>query len=56
MFAIFPEVELVRLGFEHGIDLVDPDGILEFGDRTQVGYAVLHLGRRVPRSAIQALL
>lgn len=38
--GIFPGDESVKLGFEHGVDLPDPEEMLE-GDGTQVRYVVL---------------
>jgi hypothetical protein len=39
-FAIFPQHDCVRLGFEQGFALPDPGGILT-GDGTQVRYVIL---------------
>jgi len=38
--GIFPGDDAVRLGFEHGVDLPDPEGLLE-GDGSQIRYVVL---------------
>lgn len=38
--GIFPGDESVRLGFEHGVELPDPENLLE-GDGSQVRYVVL---------------
>lgn len=38
--GIFPGDESVRLGFEHGVELPDPEGLLN-GDGSQVRYVVL---------------
>ncbi len=38
--GIFPGEESVKLGFEHGVELPDPDGLLE-GDGTQLRYMVI---------------
>jgi hypothetical protein len=54
--AIFPKAETVKLSFEHGADLVDPDEFLEFGSRKQVGYVMLRPGRALPRRQIRELL
>ena len=38
--GIFPGEESAKLGLEHGVDLPDPDGLLE-GDGSQVRYVVV---------------
>lgn len=53
--GIFPQAECVRLLFEHGAALPDPDGLFTDG-RTQVRWMDLHPGRPVPRDGIARLL
>jgi hypothetical protein len=53
--GIFPQRETVRLLFEHGAALADPEGLLTDG-RTQVRWMELHPGRRVPRDGIARLI
>jgi hypothetical protein len=55
--GIFPQRDHVRLLFEHGAALDDPDGIFESGTGVrQVRWIVLRPGVRVRRRAIQAML
>lgn len=54
--AIFPASDHVKLGFERGAGLPDPEGILVVESRKQVRYVVLRPGDRVPTGAIRALL
>ena len=53
--GIFPNRKEVRLGFEHGVSLPDPDGLLT-GSGRRVRYLVLRPGGEVPRDAIRELL
>lgn len=53
--AIFPQADCVKLGFEWGKLLSDPDGVLE-GDGKQLRYVVIGAGKTVPVVAIQRLL
>ncbi len=53
--GIFPQAECVRLLFEHGAALPDPDGVFTDG-RTQVRWIDLHPGRPVPREGIARLV
>jgi hypothetical protein len=53
--AIFPERDLVKLAFEHGVELPDPQGLLQ-GEGKRVRYVILSEAKAVPRAAIRALL
>ena len=53
--AIFPQADDVRLGFEFGVLLPDPEGILE-GTGKQVRYVHLNTAERIPVASIQPLL
>ena len=53
--GIFPQPECVRLLFEHGAALPDPEGLFT-GGRTQVRWIDLHPGRAVPRDGIERLI
>jgi hypothetical protein len=55
--GIFPQHDHVRLLFEHGAALDDPDGVFEAGTGVrQVRWIVLRPGKRLPRRAIDAML
>jgi hypothetical protein len=53
--GIFPRDDHVRLLFEHGRELNDPEGLLE-GSGTQTRHISLRSGGPVPASAIRDLL
>ncbi|CAN5853653.1 hypothetical protein BH23GEM7_BH23GEM7_38680 [soil metagenome] len=53
--GIFPRCGEVRLAFEHGASLADPDGILT-GSGTQTRNVVLRPGEPVPEAAIRATI
>lgn len=53
--GIFPQSDEVKLGFEHGHLLPDPDGLFSLGG-TQVRYIVLRPGDPVPATAIADLI
>jgi hypothetical protein len=53
--AVFPVEDRVRLGFERGVELDDPEGLLA-GEGRQVRYVELRPGDRVPEDAIRALV
>jgi hypothetical protein len=53
--AIFPGAEGVRLGFEFGALLPDPNGLLE-GSGRQVRYVTMREGQALPVEGIQTLL
>lgn len=53
--GIFPQPACVRLLFEHGAALPDPDGLFTDG-RTQVRWVDLHPGRPVPRGGIERMI
>ncbi|HLL45127.1 MAG TPA: DUF1801 domain-containing protein [Longimicrobiaceae bacterium] len=53
--GLFPDREEVRLGFEHGASLPDPEGLLT-GSGKRVRYVVLRPGHAAPRDAIRELL
>jgi hypothetical protein len=55
VFAIFPEADRVRLGFEHGVDLPDPQGLLT-GSGKRVRYVEIPAGKRPTVRAIRQLL
>ncbi|HEV8364877.1 MAG TPA: DUF1801 domain-containing protein [Gemmatimonadaceae bacterium] len=54
--GIFPQLDHVRLLFEHGAALEDPDGLLEGENVRQVRWIVLRYGAPLPRAAIASLL
>ncbi|MGH7712826.1 MAG: DUF1801 domain-containing protein [Gemmatimonadaceae bacterium] len=54
--GIFPQPDHVRLLFEHGAMLDDPDDILRGDNVRQVRWIPLRPGQRVPRSAIERML
>jgi hypothetical protein len=53
--AIFPQYDRVKLGFEFGILLPDPDGLLR-GEGKQVRYVHLHDLETIPEDKIRQLL
>lgn len=53
--AIFPQTDHIRLYFEHGVDLHDPDHLLE-GDGKQVRYAVIRRLGDLEHDALHALI
>jgi len=53
--GIFPTADLVKLGFEFGVLLPDPDGLLE-GSGSQMRWVVLRPGEAIPEASIRALL
>lgn len=53
--GIFPTADLVKLGFEFGVLLPDPDGLLE-GSGSQMRWVLLRPGGAIPGDPIQALL
>ncbi len=53
--AIFPHSDEVKLGFEYGVLLNDPDGVLE-GTGKQLRYVVINEGQAIPGGAIKRLL
>src|SRR5574341_1126705 len=54
--GIFPQPDHVRLLFEHGAALDDPDGLLQGNEVKQVRWLVLRPSEPLPRAAIAALL
>lgn len=54
--AVFPETDRVRLGFEYGHALPDPDRLLVAEGRKQVCYVVLQPGEDVPTRGVERLL
>jgi hypothetical protein len=52
---IAPQQDHVRLGFEHGRRLPDPDGVLEPMGK-QVRFVRLIPGRRIPKAAVRRLI
>ena len=54
--GIFPQRDYVRLLFEHGGMLEDPDGILQGENVRQVRWISVRPGTRLPRTAIEQLL
>lgn len=54
--GIFPQRDHVRLLFEHGARLDDPDGILQGEGVRQVRWIVVRPGSRLPRGAISRML
>jgi hypothetical protein len=53
--GVFPQRDHVKLGFEHGTVLPDPEGVLE-GTGRQVRYLIVPSGRKLPRRTIVNLL
>ncbi len=53
--GVFPLEDRVRLLFERGVELDDPEGVLA-GDGRQVRHVELRPGDAVPEDAIRALL
>ena len=53
--GIFPQPGSVRLLFEHGAALPDPDGLLE-GSGTQTRHVELRPGETIPRAAMGRLI
>lgn len=53
--AIFPYLGTVKLGFEFGVLLPDPHGLLE-GAGKQLRYVVIRDGNAIPSDGIRALL
>ena len=53
--GVFPQGDGVKLGFEFGVLLSDPDGVLE-GTGKQVRYVVIKEGQAIPEDAIKRLL
>jgi hypothetical protein len=53
--AIFPRADDVKLGFEHGADLPDPDGLLT-GEGKRVRYVVVRRPGDIRSRAIGSLL
>jgi hypothetical protein len=54
--GIFPQQDHVRLLFEHGAELADPDAILQGDNVRQVRWIVLYPGARLPRETIERML
>ncbi|HET6754792.1 MAG TPA: DUF1801 domain-containing protein [Jiangellaceae bacterium] len=54
--ALFPRADEVHVGFEHGADLPDPDGLLQ-GDGRQVRYLVFRpdAARPTPEDLVEFL-
>jgi DNA transformation protein and related proteins len=52
---VAPQKDHVRLGFEHGVRLDDPDGLLEAMGK-QVRFVRLLPGQRLPTSALRRLI
>jgi hypothetical protein len=54
--ALFPRADEVHVGFEHGVDLPDPDGLLQ-GDGRQVRYLVFRpdAARPTPEDLVEFL-
>ncbi|HEX2202656.1 MAG TPA: DUF1801 domain-containing protein, partial [Longimicrobium sp.] len=53
--GVFPQPGAVRLLFEHGHALPDPDGLLE-GDGRQVRWVVLRPGEPLPADGVRRLI
>ena len=53
--GIFPQTEGVKLGFEHGVLLNDPDGFLS-GAGKQVRYVVINDVKNIRIASLQRLL
>ncbi|MGH2453811.1 MAG: DUF1801 domain-containing protein [bacterium] len=53
--AIFPQADSVRLGFEHGARMPDPDGLLT-GSGRQVRYVVITRPQQIRPAALARLL
>lgn len=54
--GIFPQRDHVRLLFEHGVALDDPEGILQGEGVRQVRWIVVRPGSRLPRAVIKRML
>ncbi len=54
--GIFPQRDHVRLLFEHGAVLDDPDGVLQGEGVRQVRWIVVCPGSRLPRAGIRRML
>lgn len=54
--GVFPQPDHVRLLFEHGVVLDDPDGILQGDGVRQVRWIVVRPGSRLRRAAITRML
>jgi hypothetical protein len=54
--GIFPQPDHVRLLFEHGASLEDPEGILQGDNVRQVRWILVHPGAQVPEPAITSML
>jgi hypothetical protein len=54
--GIFPQPDHVRLLFEHGAALDDPDGMLVGDDVRQVRWIVVRPNSRIPRTEIGRML
>jgi hypothetical protein len=53
--GIFPRAEAVRLLFEHGASLADPEEIFD-GGGVQTRHITLHPGQDVPEAAIREMI
>ncbi len=53
--GIFPQTDCVKLGFEFGRPLPDPQGLLQ-GDGKRIRYPVLEPGERLPVESISDLI
>lgn len=53
--GIFPQKNAVKLGFEYGVLLPDPDGLLE-GDGKQVRYLIFKEEKEIRIGAIKKLI
>jgi hypothetical protein len=53
--GLFPQKDHVRLGFEHGAALPDPNGLLTAGGK-QVRYVVLRPGEPIPERPLARLI
>jgi hypothetical protein len=53
--GVFPTADLVKLGFEFGVLLPDPDGLLE-GSGSQMRWVFLRPGEDIPETSIKALI
>ncbi|MGH2404236.1 MAG: DUF1801 domain-containing protein [bacterium] len=53
--GIFPQKSSVRLGFEYGAHLPDPDGLLEIGG-AQVRYMIVRTGKDIRIPPLKKLL
>ncbi len=52
---IAPKTDQVQLGFEHGLTLPDPAGLLE-GEGKQVRYVILYPGQELPLAPLRELI